>query len=63
MTFELLKKSRKNVKVTTLGTASVTGGQATLTFKASKVMKKSLTIVYSGDANDNPSTLSVSRLI
>ena len=63
VTFELLKKSRKKVKITTLGTAAVTGGHATLTLKASKVAKKSITIVFSGDTNDNSSTLSVLKLI
>ena len=63
VTFELLKKTRKKVKVTTLGTVAVTGGQATLLLKASRVAQKSITIVYGGDANDRSSALSVSKLI
>ena len=40
MTFELVKKTKKKTKVTTLGTAPVSGGDATLTSKPSKVLKK-----------------------
>ena len=60
--FELVATTRKKVKVTTLGTAAVSGGEATLTFKASKVPRQGITIVYSGDANDKPSTITTPRL-
>jgi Bacterial Ig-like domain (group 3) len=56
VTFEILKKVKKKVKATTLGTASVNGGQATLTLNVNKVLKKAITIVYSGDANFDSST-------
>ena len=49
VTFEFVKKHGKKVKVTTLGTAALSGGEATLTFKPNKVLNKPLTIVYSGD--------------
>ena len=37
VTFELVTTIKKKVKVTTLGTAAVSGGEATLTLKANKV--------------------------
>ena len=51
VTFEFLVKHRKKIKVKTLGTAALIGGQATMTFKPQKLLNKSLTIVYSGDTN------------
>ena len=62
VTFELLKKTKKKVEGDDARTGAVSGGQATLTLKASKVMKKAITIVYSGDANDKASTLTTSKL-
>ncbi len=50
VTFEVIKKSKKKTKVTTLGTAGVSGGNATITVKARNVLKKPITIVYSGDS-------------
>ncbi len=49
VTFELTKKHRKKLKVTTLGTISVNDGAATLTKKPKKLLKKTITIVYSGN--------------
>jgi hypothetical protein len=61
---EMPMKSRKKVEdTTTLGSEPISGGRLTLTLKASKVAQKSITIFYSGDTNDDPSTLFVSRLI
>ena len=60
VTFELVTTTNK--KVTTLGTAAVSGGEATLTLKANQVPQKGITIVYSGDANDKASTVTTSRL-
>ncbi len=62
VTFELMTTTKKKVKVTTLGTAAVSGGEATLTLKANKVPQKGITIVYSGDANDKASTVTTPRL-
>ena len=62
VTFELVTTSKKKVKVTTLGTAAVSGGEATLTLKANKVPQKGITIVYSGDANDKASTVTTPKL-
>jgi len=62
VTFELLKKSRKKTQVITLGKAALSGGEATLNLKASKVMKKSITIIYGGDANDTASSLTTTKL-
>ena len=55
VTFELIKKTKKT-KVTTLGTAGVSGGNATITVKARSVLKKPITIVYSGDGEFSGST-------
>ena len=57
VTFELVTKTKKKVKVTRLGTAAVSGGEATLTLTASKVLNKAITIVYSGDADYRATTL------
>ncbi len=46
--FELIQK-KKNPKV--LGTASLSGGNATLSVKPSSVQNESIEIVYSGDAD------------
>ena len=62
VTFELVTTTKKKVKVTTLGTAAVSGGEATLTLKANKVPQQGITIVYSGDANDKAGTVTTSRL-
>ena len=47
VTFEMVTMTRKQVKVTTLGTAVLTGGRAMLTLKASKVPRNGITMVYS----------------
>jgi subtilisin family serine protease len=62
VTFELMKKTRKKVKVTMLGTAAVSNGKASVMVKAKKVLKKAITIVYSGDADDEAITLAVPKL-
>ena len=40
----------------TLGTVTLGGGQATLTVKAARVLRKSVTILYAGDGNFKAST-------
>lgn len=62
VTFELLTKSKKKVKVTTLGSAALSGGEATWTLKANKVKGKAITIIYSGDANDTAATLTTPKV-
>jgi len=62
VTFEVVTTIKKKVKVTTLGTAAVSGGEATLTLKASKLPQQGITIVYSGDANDKASKITTLRL-
>ncbi len=62
MTFELLKKSRNKTKVITLSQAVLVGGEATLSLRTSQVMKKTITVVYSGDANDKASSLITPKL-
>ncbi len=39
------------VKKKTLGSVSLSGGMATLTVKATNVLKKAVTIIYTGDGN------------
>jgi hypothetical protein len=62
VTFEILKKTKKTVKVTTLGTAPVIGGDATLTLNTSKVLKKAITILYGGDASFSSSPATTATL-
>ena len=62
VTFEFVKKHRKKVKVKTLGTAELSGGEATLTFKPNQVLNEPLTIVYSGDPDFLASTMSPPKL-
>ena len=38
------------------------GGEATLTLGAGMVNKKPITILYSGDTNDEPSSLTTTKL-
>ena len=49
VTFELVKKRGKKTQVKTLGTAAASGGAATLSFKPSAVLNKTLKVIYSGD--------------
>jgi hypothetical protein len=62
VTFEFVTKHRKKVTVKTLGTAALSGGQATLIFKPNQVLNKPLTIVYSGDPDFLASTMSPPKL-
>jgi hypothetical protein len=62
VTFEFVTKHRKKVTVKTLGTAELSGGKATLTVKLNQVLKKPLTIVYSGDPDFLASTMSLPKL-
>ncbi len=62
VTFELVTKTKKKVKVTRLGSAAVSDGAATVTLKANAVLKQAITIMYSGDANDWASTLITPKL-
>jgi Bacterial Ig-like domain (group 3) len=60
--FELLTKRGKKIHTQMLGNVAVAGGQATLLVKASSVLNKSITIVYGGDADFGPSTVTSPRL-
>ena len=62
VTFEFIKKQGKKVKVTNLGTAALSDGAATLTFKPTKVLNQPLKIVYSGDPDFLASTMSPPKL-
>ena len=56
------KKYKKKTVTKTLGTAAVNDGAGTLTLKPRKVLGKAITIVYSGDANFEASTLAAPKL-
>ncbi len=58
VTFELMQK--KKVKI--LGTVSLSGGAAMLAVKPNGVLKKSITILYGGDADFQASTLAAPTL-
>ena len=60
--FELVKKHGKKTQVKTLGTAQLSGGEATLTFNPNQVLNKPLTIVYSGDPDFQSRTISAPKL-
>jgi hypothetical protein len=62
VTFELLTKKRQKTSTKIIGTAAVTGGAATLTVKPSQVIGNTITIVYSGDGNFGPSTMTAPKL-
>jgi len=62
VTFELVTKTKNKVTVTKLGRATVIGGQATLTLKANTVLQRAITIVYSGDGNDKPSSIAMPKM-
>jgi hypothetical protein len=50
-------------KKKTIGIATLINGQATLTRKVNAVLKKSLTIVYYGDPNFLPDTVTTPKLV
>jgi large repetitive protein len=60
--FEFIKKHGKKVTVKTLGTAELSGGEATLTLKPNQVLNKPLRIVYSGDPDFLASMMSPPKL-
>jgi hypothetical protein len=62
VTFEFLVKHGKKLKVKTLGTAALTGAEATLTVKPKAVLNKSITIIYSGDPDYQASTLTPPKI-
>ncbi len=62
LTFEIQKKVRKKVTEKVLGTMSLSGGSATLSVKPKSVLKKSITIVYGGDADFTSGTAPTSVL-
>ncbi len=62
VTFEVLTKKKKKIVTKALGTAAVSGGDATLTVKAKPVLGKAITIVYSGDPDFKASTATPPKL-
>ncbi len=58
VTFEIVKTVKKKRKTTTLGTAAVSGGAATLTLKAKSMLNMPIKLVYSGDTDFTSSTAS-----
>jgi hypothetical protein len=57
VTFEFLVKHGKKLRVKTLGTAALDGGEATLTVKPNAVLNKPITVIYGGDPDYRASTL------
>ncbi len=62
VTFELLTKAKKKIKTTTLGSVAVSSGDASLTLSAKKVKGKTITVIYSGDADDKASALTTAKI-
>ncbi len=62
VTFELLTKKRKKIKTKIVGRAAANGGDATLTVRPKLVLRKVITIVYSGDTDFRASTLTAHKL-
>ncbi len=60
--FELVKKQGKKTQVKTLGTAALSGGAATLSFKPSAVLSQTLRIIYSGNPDFLASTMNPPKL-
>jgi hypothetical protein len=56
VTFEIRTESGKKVTEKVLGTATVSGGSATLVVKPNRVLKKTIIILYGGDADFTSST-------
>jgi hypothetical protein len=57
-----LTKRGKKIRTQILGNVAVAGGQATLLVKASKLLNQSITVIYGGDADFGPSTVTSPRL-
>jgi hypothetical protein len=57
VTFEVRKTRKKEL---ILGTMALGGGEATLAVKSASVLKKPITILYSGDADFQASTVGLS---
>ena len=57
VTFEVQSKKKKKVIEHVLGTAVLDGASATLTLKPTAVLKKTITVLYGGDADFTSSTL------
>jgi hypothetical protein len=49
--FEIITKTKKRTTLEVLGRTTLRGGHATLSLKATLVVGKAITVVYSGDAN------------
>ncbi len=56
VTFEIQKKSRKKVTEKVLGTMTLSDGSASLMEKPKQVLKKPITIIYTGDSDFHPIT-------
>ena len=61
-TFELITKVRGKTREKVLGTAPLVSGKASLSFKAQKVLNKTIEVVYKGDADYQPATVTLPRL-
>ena len=61
-TFELITKVRGKTREKVLGTAALVSGRASLSFKSQKVLNKTIEVVYNGDADYQPATVTLPRL-
>ena len=59
VTIETQKKTKKKLKVTTLGSGTISGGAVTLPLKSKQVLNKPIIIDYGGDSNDLTSSTTV----
>jgi hypothetical protein len=62
VTFELIKKAhghKGKPRVKVLGTAPLVGGRASLWLRPQQVLNKPITVVYSGDADFQPATVTL----
>jgi hypothetical protein len=62
VTFEFITKRGKKTQVRTLGTATASGGAATIRFKPTTVLNKRVAVVYSGDHDFAASTMTTRKL-
>ena len=53
----LLVKQKKKLTTKTLAATRVVGGEATFTLKPNQVLNKAIRVVYSGDLDDQPSSM------
>jgi hypothetical protein len=64
-TFELIQKAhgrKAKPRTKVLGTAMLRGGRASLSLKPQRVLNQTITVVYAGDADYRPATVTLPPL-